>query len=62
MESVAYAQKKSLLSIRGISETKAERLLAEGKKKMDNFQDSIHENIISFQIGKFRIYNSYRHS
>lgn len=33
VESVAYAPKKALLAIKGISETKADRFLAEGKKK-----------------------------
>lgn len=31
VESVAYAPKKALLAIKGISETKADRILAEGK-------------------------------
>lgn len=32
VESVAYAPKKALLAIKGISETKADRFLAEGMK------------------------------
>ncbi|KAF1801725.1 hypothetical protein FB192DRAFT_1374332 [Mucor lusitanicus] len=31
VESVAYAPKKALLAIKGISETKADRILGEGK-------------------------------
>lgn len=32
VESIAYAPKKLLLAVKGISETKADKLLSEGKK------------------------------
>ncbi|KAI8972018.1 Rad51-domain-containing protein [Mycotypha africana] len=35
VESIAYAPKKSLLQIKGISETKADKLLAEAAKRVD---------------------------
>lgn len=62
VEAVAYATRKSLTAIKGVSDAKADKLLAEGNRpRFGVCASSAHVvSLRSFQAGSYGFYNSHR--
>ena len=61
VESIAYAPKKALLAVKGISETKADRLLAEGIQWHISMVllCRYSNTLLSIKDRQYGLYNSY---